>query len=187
MAMDKRFVKKILKAAEDLDTLVYLSFDSFEDAVGKWLKDFAESLDTLADIFSRGLDTKISASVYSLEEKKLERDNLDFLNRIQKYLDGVDLAFSRKSLQYVKIAKRFKKPSAIEEKQKLLLEGLEHIDGFKKALEKIRKVSAILLKESRSRNIHTLSKYKKQNARLELLSTLNFDKALQMLKEHGEI
>lgn len=185
--MDKRFLQKLIQATEDLDTLIYLNTVSFEAALNRWLKDFADSLTTLVEIFSSGFEFKVSASVHSLQERKLEENNIDFLHKIQRYLDGVELAFSRKALQYVKIAKQFKKPTSISENQKIVLDGLKHIQKFKTSLAKIRRFSTRILKESRSRNLHTLRKYQKQHERLAFLSTLDFDKAISLLKEHGEI
>jgi hypothetical protein len=185
--METRFLKKVLQATEELDTLIYLHSSSFELALERWLKDLTSALTSTLDIYQSHIHFNVSASVISLNEKKLEKQNIDFLISLQKYIDGIDLNFTRKALQYVKIANEFKRPATISEKEKIIIKGLKYTEAFKESLAKIRKFSAKLLNECNSRKIKDLGKYQILYTRLEFLTTLDFDIAIKLLKEKGEI
>jgi len=188
--MDNRFAKRIIKAVEDLDTLVYLSCDSFDVALVKWLNDFTASLNEVVDTFEN-LDiqtTEVSAGVSDFSSKKLEQTHKEFLDRIVQYTEGVDLAFARKALQYSKLAIKLNGPKAITTQVLNDIKDAEqYLKNFESALKRVRNYSRKLMLEAKSKKVDTLPKYKSQFDRLLLFERLTLDLAISLLKKNAEI
>jgi len=185
--MDSRFVKRIIKAVEDLDTLVYLSCDSFDIALKKWLNDFTRSLNEVVDTFEK-FDLQVSASVSDFSSRKLEQTHKEFLDRVIQYIEGVDLAFARKALQYSKLAIKLNGPKTITAQVlKDIKDAEQYLNNFEMALKRVRNYSRKLMLESKSKKVNTLPKYKSQFDRLSLFERLTLDLAISLLKKNSEI
>jgi len=180
--MDSRFVKRIIKATEDLDTLVYLSCDSFDVAVKKWLNDFTKSLNEVVDTFEN-FDLDVSAGISDFSSKKLEQTHKEFLDRVVQYVDGVDLAFARKALQYAKLGPKPITSQVLNN----IKDAEQYLKEFELALKRVRNYSRKLMLEAKSKKVNTLPKYKPQFDRLLLFERLTLDLAISLLKENSEI
>ena len=188
--MDTRFVKRIIKATEDLDTLVYLSYESFNAAMVKWLKDLTNSLNDVVDIFEgkKGREKDISAGVSNFTERKLEQTHKEFLDRVSQYVDGIDLAFARKALQYSKIAIKLHGPKTINEKVlKDIQDAERYLKEFESAIKRVRNYSSKLMGEIKEKKLENIQKYKPQFDRLALFERLTLDLAISLLREKAEI
>lgn len=187
--MDYRFVKKIIKATEDLDTLVYLSCSSFDTALQKWLTDFTKSLNEVSDIFE-SFDLSVSAATKptNFSDRRLESIHKEFLNRITQYVEGVDLAFARKAFQYSKIAIKLHGPKKITTQTLKNIEDAEkYLKEFESAIRRIRKYSNKLLLDVKAKKLESLKSYEYQYTRLALFEKLTLDLAISLLKENAEI
>ena len=183
--MEKGFIKRIIQATEDLDTSIYLNQPSFEKAIIKWLMDFSSSLVDTVELYEK-FNFKVTGTDF--REKRLEQIHEDYLMRLVQYIDGVDLVFSRKSLQYAKIALKLHGPKIITVS---VLEDMEeankYLNDFKLALKKINRFSTKLMSYAKENRITSLSKYEYQFHRLALLEKITLDIAIKLLKEHSEI
>ena len=191
--MDSRFVKRIIKATEDLDTLVYLSCDSFDVALKKWLNDFTKALNEVVDTFEN-LDLSVSAGasdvsgVPDFSSRRLEQTHKEFLDRIVQYVEGIDLAFARKALQYSKLAIKLNGPKTITAQVLTDIKDAEqYLNNFESALKRVRNYSRKVMLEAKSKKVNTLPKYKSQFDRLSLFERLTLDLAISLLKKNSEI
>lgn len=183
--MEKGFLKRIIQATEDLDTSLYLHSPTFESAILKWLEDFSNSLNDVTSIFEK-FNFKITGSDF--KEKRLEQIHEEYLSRLCQYVEGVDLVFSRKALQYAKIAIKLNGPKILTK------EVLENIDSAKEylnklsvSLKKINTFSQKLMNYAKENNLQSLSRYKYQFERLFLFEKITLDLMIKLLKEHSEI
>lgn len=192
----KDFIKKILAASEDLDTLVILSAPSYESAMNLWVRDLAKSLNSILTIYGESnFKFKLTSSVYSLSEKRLEKENKEILLLITKYVDGVDLTLARKSLQYAKIAEKYlqqKSPKLvtdanISKKAKIAIEMSEYLSMLENSLTKINKFSKKLKDEINSKSLINLTKYNYQFNRIDIFCELTLDILIDRLRTNGEI
>jgi hypothetical protein len=183
--MDKSFIKRVIQAAEDLDTSVYLNCPSFEEALASWLNDFSASLDSVVNRLYR-FDFQVAASVFL--EKRREQLHADYLDQVIQYVDGIDLAFSRKALQYAKIAVKLNGPKPLTaEVLENVAEARKYLTAFKSSIMKINKSAHKLLAYGKENNLITLPKYQYQFSRLALFERLTLDLAITLLKEKAEI
>lgn len=183
--MEKGFIKRIIQASDDLDTLIYLKSGSFNQAIVYWLKDFSDALEHIVQIYE-AFNFKTTAS--SFNEQRLERQHQEYLMRVVQYIDGVDLIFSRKSLQYAKIAKELHGPKLLTSNVlSNIQEAQEYLQNFKTSLSKINNFSKKMLLYAKENKLIALPKYKYQFTRLTLLESLTLDKAITLLKDKAEI
>jgi hypothetical protein len=188
------FIRRIVAASEDLDTLVMLSKESYTEAYNTWVRDFAKALNTVERIYKE-IEYSATANVSSLEEKILEKNNYTFLQAVAKYVSAIDLIIARKSLQFAKIAEKYltqKAPHLVtdqenEKKIKLAIEASEYLNELETALNKINRYSLKLKKDFESRNLKKLANYKYHYERLDLFSRLTVDDIITRLRTAGEI
>ena len=183
--MEKGFIKRIIQATEDLDTSVYLNSQSFNSACIRWLSDFSDALNNAVSIFEN-FTFKVTGTDF--REKRLEQIHEDYLYRLSQYVEGVDLVFSRKSLQYAKIAIKLHGPKNLT---KEVLESVdnakEYLNKFAISLKKVNIFSQKLMTYAKENKIQSLPKYKYQFERLSLFEKINLDLVIKLLKEHSEI
>jgi hypothetical protein len=185
--MDTRFVKRIIQATDDLDTLIYVNSQSFDEAITKWLRDLVKALNTVIKTFEPLFTIPISASS-SFEERRLEQKYQEFLTRITEYVAGVDLVFARKSLQYAKIARKLHGPKELTDQTLVdIKEAEDYLHHFEKTLELIRTFSQKQMLFAKGKKLNNLAKYKYQFNRLTLFEKLNLELAISLLKEKTEI
>jgi hypothetical protein len=183
--MEKGFIARIIKASEDMDTSLYLHCSSFDEAMQHWLDDFSDALNQVINIFEK-FEFKITASTFL--DKRQEQLHKEYLDRLIQYVDGIDLAFSRKALQYAKIAVKLNgpkdlTPSTLDD----LKEAKTYLKDFRTAIERVNKFSHKLMQYAKENKIDSLPKYEYQLARLALFEKLTLDLAIKLLKEKAEI
>ena len=182
--METRFLKRIIQATEDLDTSIYLNASSFENAMSLWLKDFSDALNHTVNIFEK-FNFKLTANFL---DKRNEQIHKEYLEKLVQYIEGIDLVFSRKAIQYAKIALKLHGPKDLTAD---VLEDIEeaktYLKKFKVSLEKINKFSYKLMLYAKENKIESLFNYKYQFTRLALFEKLTVDLAIKLLKEKSEI
>lgn len=183
--MDKRFVKRILKATEDLDTLVYLSSPSFEVAVSKWLKDFGKALDDVVKAYDSLLVARETAS---FEDKLLERRYKAFLESLEKYVYAIDEVLARRALQYAKIAMKLNGPKVLTVKVlEDIQEANQYLEDLRRNIDKVRKFSQKQMVIAREHKLTRIDKYEYVFNRLMLFEVLTLEKVINLLKENAEV
>jgi len=175
--MEKGFIKRIIQATEDLDTSIYLNCSSFDEAMLSWLSDFSEALNSEAHLLER-FDFKVTAS--SFLEKRLVQIHSEYLNKLTQYVDGVDLVFSRKALQYSKIAIKLNGPKDLTAE---VLENVEdakkYLTAFRASIVKVNNVSHKLVVYAKENKLLTLAGYEYQFSRIALFEKLTLDLAIE--------
>jgi hypothetical protein len=164
--VEKGFIKKIIKASEELDTSIYLNSATFEEAIVQWLEDFADGLNSVTHLFEK-ISFKTTGATFL--EKRLEQIHKEYLDRVVQYVEGVDLVFSRKALQYAKIAVKLNGPklpslATLEN----IKEAKNYLKDLKLAIEKINNFSSKLLAFAKENKLISLPKYNYQFKRLTI-------------------
>jgi len=182
--MDKGFIKRIIQATESLDTSIYLNSASFEDAMALWVTDLSEALDSVVTIFER-FEHKVSASFL---DKRAAQIHAEYLDKLTQYIEGVDLALTRKALQYAQIAIKLNGPKEISaDVLENIKEAKAYLAKLKASLNRVNKLSHKLMTYAKDNNLISLPEYAYQFKRLDLFEKLTLDLVIKLLKEKAEI
>lgn len=182
--MHTGFIKRIIQATENLDTSIYLHSASFNEATALWVNDLSEALDSVVHIFEH-FDLEVSASFM---DKRSAQIHAEYLDKLTKYVEGVDLALTRKALQYAQIAIKLNGPKEIStDVLENIKEAKTYLEKLKASLEKVTKFSRKLMVQAKGNRLTSLPEYTYQFTRLALFEQLTLDLVIKLLKEKAEI
>jgi hypothetical protein len=184
--MATSFLKKIIQASEDLETLVYVNSKSFDLALERWTIDLAKELQNTTERFNKD-NFKVSAGMIDLNERRLEENNKDFLENLHDFVDVVEQLLAQKAYQYVKFCEKFGQPKTLEKQWELADKASEYLSKLDLALSLVRKFSGSRLENIEKLKLTSLSKYKDLFSRIRLFSILDRKKVIALLKEKSEI
>jgi hypothetical protein len=190
LGKNEEFIRRILTAMQDIDELEYISL---EESLTKLIKSITGDLNHIVDIYER-FNFDAIASVFSLDEKRLENNNKEFLDGLVKYISGVDRAFNHRAVTYCNLGSTVK-PRISEksiEKEKIkkfeILKSLAQVeDAFISAIKRVNKFSHKLMEEAKNRKINNLPKYEYEFKQLELFEILDWAKAIELLTTKRKI
>lgn len=190
LGKNKEFIRRILSAMQDIDELEYMSL---EESLTTLLKSITRDLNHIVDIYER-FKFETIASVHSLEEKKLEKNNKEFLDRVVQYVEGVDRAFNHRAVTYCNLGSHFKPRLSEKSLQKEKMKKLELLkklaqaeEAFISAIKRVNKFSHKLMEEAKSRKVNHLKKYEYTFGQIALFETLDWSKAVELLSQKREI
>lgn len=184
------FIKKIIQATGELDTLMYLNSPSFESAMSLWIKDLASEIKSLIETIDREDMSVTAENIIDLKETFLEKKHIKYLEYLLNFEEKIDFILARKAAQYAKICNKLDKSKTKSKKFKneiIKKEGIPYLEQLDIALSLLSKFSKKHLIEIEKRKIQNLSKYKKLYLRLKTYSNLDRVSFLTALLEKGEI
>lgn len=194
LGKNKNFLQRVMsKAIKEMMELDHLEFLSLEEALSNLLNAITSDLNHLVDIYERFKFESIAA-IFSLDEKRLEKANEEFLHRLNQYIDGVGRAFNHRAVTYCNLGSSLK-PRMSEESFKK--EQIRKLDVFKSliqqedvfiaAIKRVNNFSYRLMVDAKKREITQLPKHAYQFKQLALFVNLDWAKALNLLSEKKKI
>jgi len=176
---NKPFLKRVVSAFENLDTL---DFETIDSALSRLTKNMAHNLNEIVDVYAAH-KFDISASVIDLTDKILEKKNKDFLDDLVSYVNEMDLEFKNRAVEYGKLCL---KCIQVKKKNKAELiavfsEVLENEKTFQTAITQVREFSRQKRNEAKIRKVTYLSKYKDTFTNLDNLADLTWAKVKERL------
>jgi hypothetical protein len=184
---DQNFIKKVLRAMEDIDNL---KVESIEVALEKMIKDLTYDLNEVIDMHER-YEFKALASISNIGDKRLEENYKEFLERLIQYANGVDKAFHAKAVRYGKLAAQYQLRIATPDENKhikdILIKIAEHEISFKKVIQRVKDYSHKRLEESKKVNLTRLKKYESLFKKLSFYENLTWREAVELLIKKGKI
>ena len=184
---DQEFLKRVLRAMEEIDLL---DCCSFEDLYDDLVEDLASQLNHIVDIHER-FDFEVVSGIHNLTDRKLEAQNKEFLTRLEQYVDGVGRAFNNRGVKLgtllTKLQPRLAKECEQKRIEEIRKEILESKKSFRGAIQRVGKLSHRRLEEAKQKNLLHLVKYQELFEKLRFLENLDFDKARYLLETKGKI
>lgn len=187
MSDNSSYIKRVLTAMKDFDTL---DIESFEDAVKRLVNNLAYELNSLVDIYEK-YEFKTSASVVDFTDKKLEQDNENFLGRLYRYVEGVIRAFDLLGSRYANLcghlSTRLAKTNETKNTAEVLREVMNGEEKLKTAVLRVSKFSKRKQKEAEDLKITHLKNYEYQFKQLKLFEELTIERVFDLLVTKGKV
>lgn len=170
------FLASFATKAERLDTQLYLASGSADEALQRWYGDLVDELGYIVQVFSQvSWDEPITAPMLLVNEKNLERENRQFLNRLLDFLQRAQEILASKAVQYGKICSRFSKSRelGVDIDKVDLKEGGTLAKRMDNACVLLNRFCVQRIEEGKRRRVNDLGNFWDHFAFLEKLSTIN--------------
>lgn len=182
---NKSFLKRVLTAMNELNTL---DFESITSAFTRLIQELSYNMTEIVDVY-KSHKFKTSASIISLKDKILEKNNKDFLDDLAHFIAAINTEFNNKSIKYGKLCLDCieKNKGKKEDLAEAFYNVLEHEKDFQVSIKKVRQFSLEKLTDAQDRKITHLEKYSLLFKQLTWLSELTWKTAKTRLTSEKPI